>query len=67
MSSEPINETMSDDLSAAILPAQYYSTRRRIPEGEYRMLIAVLEQAVRSYLANCNARTNQQRLNFDEV
>jgi hypothetical protein len=67
MSNEPINETMSDDLSAAILPAQYYPTRRKIPEGEYRLLVAVLEHAVRSYLANRNARTSQQRLAFDEV
>jgi hypothetical protein len=67
MFNEPIGEALSDNLSATILPAQYYSARRKIPEGEYRLLVAVLEHAVRSYLANRNARTSQQRLAFDEV
>jgi hypothetical protein len=67
MFNEPIGEALSDNLSASILPAQYYPTRRKIPEGEYRLLVAVLEHAVRSYLANRNARTSQQRLAFDEV
>jgi hypothetical protein len=67
MFSEPTNQTMIDDFSAAILPAQYYSTRRTISEGEYRLLVAVLEDALRSYLANRNAGTIQQRLAFHEV
>jgi hypothetical protein len=67
MFSEPTNQAMFDDLSAAILPAQYYPTRRTTSEGEYRLLVAVLENAVRSYLANRNARTTQQRLALHEV
>jgi hypothetical protein len=67
MFSEPVDQTISDDLGGAILPAQYFPKRPKLPDGEYRLLVAVLEQAVRSYLANLNARTSQQRLAFDEV
>lgn len=54
---------------AAILPAQYFdkSKRRKVLEGEYRLLVAVLEEAIRSYLASMSRRTSYQRLLFEEL
>lgn len=52
---------------AAILPAQYFSKNRdRECEGELRLLAAVLEDAVRSYLSNRNAASTQRRQEFWE-
>lgn len=61
--------TAGDYPGVAILPAQYFGNakgRKRF-EGEYRLLLAVLDQAVRSYLASMRGRTAQQRLEFEEL
>ncbi len=58
---------MLDDSHVVVLSAQDHPERRNLPEGEYRLLVAVLEQAIRSYLVGRNARTGQRRLDHDEV
>lgn len=66
-----VPETVSfEDSNGPILPAQYNDLiRRRSPnlEGEYRLLWAVLEQAIRSYLRNLDCATPRQRGEFEEV
>jgi hypothetical protein len=59
----------SEDFGSAVLPAQYFESAKRskLFEGEYRLLLAVLEDAVRSYLANKNLRNQEQRIRFAEV
>ncbi len=54
---------------AAILPAQYFdkSSKRKPLEGEYRLLVAVLEDAVRSYVISMSRGTSHQRLLFEEL
>ncbi|HTT77406.1 MAG TPA: hypothetical protein VMF50_15695 [Candidatus Binataceae bacterium] len=53
-----------------ILPAQYNHTnrnRRSLTEGEYRLLWAVLENAIRTYLTNRRCPNLIQRKRFEEV
>jgi hypothetical protein len=60
----------TEDLSDSILPSQYNDLLRRrstVADGEYRLLWSVLEDAIRSYLAN-KARSNAtQSKRFEEV
>jgi hypothetical protein len=60
-------ESLNDSL---ILPSQFNDLVRRrsvAPEGEYRLLIAVLEDAIRIYIANMNSSTHSRRIAFEEV
>ncbi len=63
-------ELANEDLTDAILPCQYDDLVRRrssIPEGEYRLLWAVLEDAIRTYVANRSCSNAAQRRKFEEV
>lgn len=58
-----------ENLSDSILPSQYNDLvrrRRSVLNGEYRLLWAVLEQAIRNCLANMECSTPNQRRAFDE-
>ena len=63
-----LDSTTADDF-AAILPAQYFdhTSRRKLLDGEYRLLAAVLEEALRSYVVSMSRRTEQQRLDFEQL
>jgi hypothetical protein len=52
-------------LLGILLPAQYYSTRKTSPY--HRLLLAVLEDAIRCFQRNYDARTGQRRLLFREA
>ena len=52
-------------LPDSLLPSQYYSIARSSPY--YRLLLAVLEDAIRSFQRNFNARTARQRILFREA
>jgi len=56
-------------LPAVMLPAQFNDLIRGTyyPDGERRLMVAVLDTAVRDYLANANPRTAEQRMRFAEV
>jgi hypothetical protein len=59
-----------DYSNGSILPSQYNDlVRRRSPgfEGEWRLLWAVLEDAIDTYLANMDCATAKQRNEFDEI
>lgn len=62
-------ELTSEDFGGGILPVQYFNRLKRgkVADGECRLLLAVLEQAVRSYLANMNAGSRERRVAFEEV
>ena len=52
-----------------LLPVQYNDLMRRRSalEGEHKLMFAVLEDAVESYLKHMNAKSRQRRLLFCEV
>jgi hypothetical protein len=58
-----------DDLGGCLLPSQYVDLKRKRPslDGEYRLLFAVLEDAVRRYLINMKGQTPEQRKIFRET
>lgn len=62
-------EFTREDLSDSILPSQYNDLLRRpsIADGEYPLLWSVLEDAIRSYLANRAYSNPTQPKNFEEV
>jgi len=66
-----LNESvdLTADFGAAIFPAQHFAPARgrKLLEGEYRLLLAVLEDAVRCYLTNMNLQSREQRVKFAEV
>ena len=67
---KPAFEFAPEDFNDSILPSQYNNlVRRRSPlnDGEYRLLWAVLENAIRSYLANRKCSNPIQRIRFEEV
>src|SRR5215469_15685524 len=68
MSGEEL-ELSAENVGAPILPVQYWTSVKGVKqqEGERCLLLAVLEDAIRCYVANINARTRQQRLTFAEV
>jgi hypothetical protein len=51
-----------------LLPVQYSDLLRRstVNEGESRLLLAVLKDALRSYIKNMDGQTTQARREFDE-
>lgn len=59
----------SSDFGSALLPSQYNEMVRRSANmsGEQRLLWAVLEDAIRSWLANRKCATRQQRIAFHNV
>jgi len=52
-----------------LLPAQYVDLVRRnhVLEGEMKLLLAVLEDAIRCYLRNVDAKEGERRRDFVEV
>src|SRR5512146_438373 len=66
---DPSLELSVEALGGTILPVQYFEAleRRKLLSAERRLLLAVLEDAVRSYLANMNRSSREQRLHFAEV
>jgi hypothetical protein len=52
-----------------LLPEQYVDLVRRnhVIEGELKLLLAVLEDAIRCYLRNANAKDGERRREFVEV
>jgi len=52
-----------------LLPGQYVDLVRRnhVIEGELKLLLAVLEEAIRCYLRNLNAKDGERRREFVEV
>jgi hypothetical protein len=52
-------------LPDSVLPIQYYSTHEVSPH--YRLLLAVLEDAIRCFQRNCDARTGRRRILFREA
>ncbi|MFZ0677876.1 hypothetical protein [Candidatus Binatus sp.] len=52
-----------------LLPGQYVDMVRRnhVIEGELKLLLAVLEDAIRCYLRNLNAKEGERRRDFVEV
>lgn len=65
----PFPELSLEALGGPILPVQYFEPlkRRTLLNGERRLLLAVLEDAVRSYLSNMNRTGTEQRRQFAEV
>jgi len=60
-------EALSDPV---LLPSQYddlFRRRARMAEGEYRLLWAVLENGIRSYLANMDCSTSARCSAFEEA
>ena len=52
-----------------LLPGQYVDLVRRnhVIEGELKLLLAVLEDAIRCYLRNVDAKDGERRRDFVEV
>ena len=52
-----------------LMPGQYVDLVRRnhVIEGELKLLLAVLEDAIRCYLRNVNAKDGERRRDFLEV
>jgi hypothetical protein len=66
MSSGPLEE----NLEGCLLPAQYNSLVRRTcygSEAEKSLLLAVLMDAIRIYLADRRANTRERRVRFEET
>jgi hypothetical protein len=63
-------EIISADFNDSMLPSQYDDLVRRrslLDNGEYRLLWAVLEEAIRTYRANRKGSNPIQRKRFEEV
>jgi len=52
-----------------LMPQQYYDliSRRRIIDGERRLMFAVFEDAIRSYVMCISAKSQSRRREFEEV
>ena len=52
-----------------LMPQQYYDliSRRRIIDGERRLMFAVFEDAVRSYVMCMSSKTQARRREFEDV
>lgn len=61
--------TDTEEFGGCLMPVQYYQlVKRHSPtDGVHRLLYAVLEDAIRCYVATMNARSRQQRARFVEV
>ena len=63
-------DSAPQSLADAILPCQYNDLIRRpsaVAIGEYRLLWAILEDAIKTYVGNRNCSTAAQRRKFAEV
>lgn len=58
-----------EDFFGSLLPSQYFEhvERRKLESGEYRLVLAVLNDAVRSYVSNIGARSREQRARLAEL
>ena len=59
-----------DEFSYAVLPSQFNDLIRRgraVFNGEHRLLWAVLEDAIRTFLANRKCQSRKQQRAFEEV
>jgi hypothetical protein len=66
---EPVDVSFGDS-NNPLLPSQYNDLFRRrssVHDGECRLLWAVLQDAIRRYLANIECLTPNQRSEFEEV
>lgn len=62
--------TSCEEFSSGILPSQYNDLIRRRSSksgGEYRLLWAVLEDAIRTYLSNVKCANPRQCMVFEEI
>ena len=52
-----------------LMPQQYYDliTRRRLIDGERRLMFAVFEDAIRSYVMCLSSKSQARRREFEEV
>ena len=52
-----------------LLPKQYFQlvTGRKLPDGEKRLMLAVLEEAIRSYVLGMTAKSQTGQREFEEV
>jgi hypothetical protein len=68
MSNEAASYEKTTD-TGLLLPGQYVDLVRRnhVIEGELKLLLAVLEDAIRCYLRNADATDGERRRNFVEV
>jgi hypothetical protein len=68
MSNEAVSVEKSTD-TGLLLPGQYADLVRRnhVIEGELKLLLAVLEDAIRCYLRNANSKDGERRRDFIEV
>lgn len=66
MQNDSYREISQLGATADILPAQYFARRMRsgLLEGEQRLMLAVLADAVRAYVDSKPCKTPQQRLTF---
>ena len=67
---KPATECTPGDYTELVVPSQYNDLARRhspLNQGEYRLLWAVLEQAIRAYRANRRCSNPIQRQTFEEV
>ena len=67
---KPAIEFAPEDFNDSILPSQYNDLVHRrslFNDGEYRLLWAILENAITSYLANRKCSNTIQRMRFEEV
>ena len=64
-----LEESLSSVFAPAIiLPTQYWALKRGIAlDGERKLMFAVLEDGIRCYLKNMNAKSRRQRILFFEV
>jgi hypothetical protein len=67
-SSEPV-QSFNIFEPGRLMPVQYDDLirRRGVIDGEKRLMLAVLEDAIRSYLRNVNAKDGERRREFLEV
>jgi hypothetical protein len=66
---EGLEEPLSSVFAPAIiLPTQYWALKRGAGlDGERKLMLAVLEDGIRCYLKNMNAKSRRQRILFFEV
>jgi hypothetical protein len=65
-----IGELTREDLSDCVLPSQYndlFGRRSVYRDGEYRLLFAILEDAIKTYLANKRCANPAQKKRFEET